>query len=109
GVFATDLDAPSAVALIEAAGVEHPVGAVTLALQVATNVSLAGVVTLAPTTGRAVAWSADVKPAFADGRLNGRATWVGPMATETALIVGAAQGDETIACAVAPDAPGIAE
>jgi len=94
---------------VEAAGVEHPVGAVTLALQVATNVSLANAVTLSSTTGRAVALSADVKPVLADGRLNGRATWVGPMATETALIVGAAQGDETVACAVAPDAPGVAE
>jgi alkylation response protein AidB-like acyl-CoA dehydrogenase len=109
GVFAADLDASSAVALVEAAGVEHPVGAVTLALQLATNVSLADAVTLASTTGRAVALSAEVKPVLTGDRLNGRATWVGPMATETALIVGAAQGEETVACAVAPDAPGIAE
>ena len=39
-----DLDAPTAVAIVEAAGIEHPVGAVTLALQVAVNVSLAGAV-----------------------------------------------------------------
>ena len=109
GIFAPDLDAASAVALIEAAGIEHPVGAVTLALQVATSVSLAGAVPLRPGTGRAVALSSEVKPTLGGDRLNGNATWVGPMATETALIVGATQGDETIACAVAPAAAGIAE
>jgi hypothetical protein len=109
GVFAPDLDAPSAVALIEAAGVEHPVGAVTLALQVATSVSLAGAVSLTPSTARAVALSSEIKPRLEADRLTGQATWVGPMATETALIVGAAQGDEPVACAVAPNASGVSE
>jgi alkylation response protein AidB-like acyl-CoA dehydrogenase len=109
GVFAPDFDAPSAVALIEAAGIEHPVGAVTLALQVATSVSLAGAVPLLATTGRAVALSSEVKPLLEGERLNGHATWVGPMATETALIVGAAQGDDIVACAVAAGAVGVAE
>jgi len=109
GVFAADFDASSAVALIEAAGIEHPVGAVTLALQVATSVSLAGAVQLHPSTGRAVALSSEVKPRLEGDRLNGRATWVGPMATETALIVGASQGDEIVACAVAASAAGVAE
>jgi alkylation response protein AidB-like acyl-CoA dehydrogenase len=109
GIFAADLDALSAVALIEAAGIEHPVGAVTLALQVATGVSLAGAVPLTPTTSRAVALSSDVKPQLEGDRLNGRASWVGPMATETAMIVGASQGDEPIACAVAPNAAGVTE
>jgi alkylation response protein AidB-like acyl-CoA dehydrogenase len=107
GVFAPDLDALSAVALIEAAGIEHPVGAVTLALQVATNVSLAGAVPLTSTTSRAVALSSEVKPVLEGGLLNGRAAWVGPMAGDTAIIVGAAQGDDTVACAVAPGAPGV--
>jgi alkylation response protein AidB-like acyl-CoA dehydrogenase len=109
GVFAADLDAASAVTLVEAAGIEHPVGAVTLALQVAVQVSLAGAVPLQPSTGRAVALSAEIKPSLEGDRLNGQATWVGPMATETALIVGAAHGDETVACAVAPNAAGVAE
>jgi alkylation response protein AidB-like acyl-CoA dehydrogenase len=109
GVFAPDLDAASAVALIEAAGIEHPVGAVTLALQVATSVSLAGAVPLTPATSRAVALSSEIKPQLEGDRLNGRATWVGPMATETAMIVGAVQGDEPIACAVSPNAAGVAE
>jgi alkylation response protein AidB-like acyl-CoA dehydrogenase len=109
GVFAADLDASSAVALIEAAGVEQPVGAVTLALQVAVHVSLAGAVPLQPSTGRAVALSSEIKPTLEGDRLNGHATWVGPMASETALIVGAARGDETVACAVAPHAAGVDE
>jgi len=109
GVFASDFDAPSAVALIEAAGIEHPVGAVTLALQVATSVSLAGVVPLLPATGRAVALSSEIKPLLDGDRLSGQATWVGPMATETALIVGAAKGDDIVACAVAAGAVGVAE
>ena len=93
GVFAPDLDAASAVALIEAAGIEHQVGAVTLALQVATSVSLADAVPLRPATGRAVALSSEIMPSLQGDHLNGNATWVGPMATETAIIVGAARGD----------------
>ena len=50
-----------------------------------------------------------MKPLLDGDRLNGRATWVGPMATETALIVGAANGDDIVACAVAAGAAGVAE
>jgi hypothetical protein len=107
GIFAADLDAQTAIAIIEAAGVEHPVGAVTLALQVAVNVSLDGAVTLQPSTGRAVALSSETKPILDAASLTGRALWVGPIADETAVIVGAAKGDDTVACAVAPGAPGV--
>jgi alkylation response protein AidB-like acyl-CoA dehydrogenase len=106
GLFSNDLDASTAVAIIEAAGAEHPVGAVTLALQVAVNVSLAGAVTLQPHTGRAVALSSETKPQLEGAVLTGRAMWVGPLADETALIVGA-QGEEPVACAVAPGAAGV--
>jgi alkylation response protein AidB-like acyl-CoA dehydrogenase len=108
GLFSSDLDAATAVAIVEAAGSEHPVGAVTLALQVAVNVSLAGAVALQPSTGRAVALSSETKPRLEGSALTGRALWVGPMAAETAVIVGASDGDETVACAVAAGAPGIA-
>src|SRR5436190_13668366 len=108
GVFAADVDAASAVALIEATGIEHPVGAVTLALQMATSVSLADAVPLLPSTGRAVALSSEVMPSLDGDRLNGHATWVGPMAGETAFIVGAAHGDDVVACAVAAAAAGVA-
>jgi alkylation response protein AidB-like acyl-CoA dehydrogenase len=107
GFFANDLDASTAVAIIEAVGVEHPVGAVTLALQVAVNVSLSGAVTLQPSTGRAVALTAETTPQLEGATLTGRAMWVGPLATDTALIVGAAQGEETVACAVSPGAAGV--
>jgi len=107
GLFSSDLDAPTAVAVIEAAGVEHPVGAVTLALQLAVNVSLAGVAALQPSTGRAVALSSEAKPVLEGNALSGRALWVGPLAGETAVIVGAGQGDDTVACAIAPDAAGV--
>ena len=108
GLFSSEIDAPTAVAIIEAAGAEHPVGAVTLALQVAVNVSLAGAVTLKPSTGRGVALSSETKPELDGTSLTGRAMWVGPLAGETALIVGAAQNGENVACAVAPGAAGIA-
>ena len=108
GMFAADLDAPAAVAIVEAAGIEHPVGAVALALQVAVNVSLAGAVALRPATGRAVALSAETRPRLEGGTLIGRALWVGPLAEDAALIVGATNGDETVACAVAPGATGVA-
>ena len=107
GLFSSELDALTAVAIIEAAGVEHPVGAVTLALQVAVNVSLADAVSLRPSTGRAVALSSETKPQLDGSTLTGRALWVGPVAKETAVIVGAAQGSETVACAVAPGAAGL--
>jgi alkylation response protein AidB-like acyl-CoA dehydrogenase len=107
GLFSNDLDAPTAVAIIEAAGSEHPVGAVTLALQLAVNVSLAGAVPLQPATGRAVALSSEGKAQLDGMAITGRAMWVGPMAGETAFIVGAVQGDETVACAVAPGAAGV--
>jgi alkylation response protein AidB-like acyl-CoA dehydrogenase len=108
GLFSNDLDAPTAVALIEAAGIEHPVGAVTLALQLAVTVSLAGAVPLEPSTGRGVALTSETKPQFDGAALTGRAMWVGPMSDTTALIVGAARGDETVACVVAPGATGVA-
>ena len=107
GLFSSELDALTAVAIIEAAGAEHPVGAVTLALQVAVNVSLAGVVPLQPATGRAVALSSETRPQLDGSTLTGRALWVGPVAKETAVIVGAAQGSETVACAIAPGAAGL--
>ena len=107
GLFAAELDASTAVAIVEAAGSEHPVGTVTLALQLAVNVSLAGAVALQPSTGRAVALSSETKPQFDGSALSGRAMWVGPLADQTALIVGAAKGDEAVACAVAPDASGV--
>jgi len=107
GMFADELDAPAAVAIVEAAGIEHPVGAVALALQLAVNVSLAGAVRLQPSTARAVALSSETRPGLEGDRLTGRALWVGPLADDTALIVGAAQGDETVACAVAPGASGV--
>jgi alkylation response protein AidB-like acyl-CoA dehydrogenase len=107
GLFSSDVDALTAVAIIEAAGAEHPVGTVTLALQVAVNVSLAGAVPLQPSTGRAVALSSETRPQLEGSTLTGRALWVGPVAKETAVIVGAAQGSETVACAVAPGAAGL--
>ena len=107
GLFSTDLDAPTAVAIIEAAGTEHPVGSVTLALQLAVNVSLAGAVPLQPSTGRAVALSSETRPQLEGSTLTGRALWVGPVGQDTAVIVGAAQNGETVACAVAPGAAGV--
>ena len=62
GMLAADLDASTAVAIVEAVGIEHPVGAVALALQVAVNVSLTGAVALQPSTGRAVALSSEIRP-----------------------------------------------
>jgi alkylation response protein AidB-like acyl-CoA dehydrogenase len=107
GLFARDLDAATVVAVVEAAGHEHPVGAVTLALQAAVTVSFDAAWPLQPPTGRAVALSSETKPGLDGESLTGRALWVGPLAAQTALIVGADRGEETVACAVAPDASGI--
>src|SRR5215216_3285495 len=107
GLFGPDVDVPTRVLVVEAVGAEHPVGAVTLALQMAVDLSLTGAVPLEAATGRAVALSSEQKPALDGTALNGRALWVGPMGEATALIVGATQGDDTVACAVAPSAAGI--
>jgi alkylation response protein AidB-like acyl-CoA dehydrogenase len=107
GMFAADFDVATAVAMVEAAGIEHPVGAVALALQVAVTVSLPTAATLHPATGRAVALSSETKPVLEGEALTGRALWVGPLAGESAVIVGAGQGGDTVACAVAPGAAGV--
>jgi len=55
----------------------------------------------------AVALSSEIMPQLEGSALSGRALWVGPVADETDLIIGAAQGSETVACAVAAGAAGV--
>jgi len=54
----------------------------------------------------AIALSTDDVPTEAGGRLNGRASLVGPLTDRGLAIVGARSGDTLTACAVALDAPG---
>ena len=54
----------------------------------------------------AIALSTDDMPAESGGRLNGRASLVGPLTDRGLAIIGARRGDALVACAVALDAPG---
>jgi len=54
----------------------------------------------------AIALSTDDMPAESGGRLNGRASLVGPLTDRGLAIIGARHGDALMACAVALDAPG---
>lgn len=56
----------------------------------------------------AVALSADQVPAFEDGRLTGRASWVGPLTPRGVGIVAGRSGDGLMACAVSLDEEGVA-
>ena len=107
GLFGPDVDVPTRVLIVEAVGAEHPVGAVTLALQMAVDLSLTSAVPLEASTGRALALSSEQTPLLDGTTLTGRALWVGPMGETTALIVGASQGEDVVACAVAPRAAGV--
>jgi alkylation response protein AidB-like acyl-CoA dehydrogenase len=107
GLFDRDADGLARVLAVEAAGVEHPVGAVTLALQLCGPAALGSDSPLIAATTVAVALSSEQKPALADGVLTGRALWVGPLVRGGTAIVGAADGADTVACAVSTDAPGV--
>jgi alkylation response protein AidB-like acyl-CoA dehydrogenase len=55
----------------------------------------------------AIALSTDDVPTEEDGRVNGRASLVGPLTERGVAVIGARQGGVLIACAVSLDAPGI--
>lgn len=102
-------DLLAAVLVIDALAWEHPGHALTLAVQTAVARAL-------PAEGRlrsgllpgAMALSSDGLPLVADGRVTGRASWVGPVSGDTGVaIIGARDEDHFTACAVALDAPGV--
>ncbi len=107
GFFAADIDALTRVVVVEAAAVEHPVGAVALALQSAVAAVLSGASAGDRGRGGLVALSSEQKPTLRDGTLTGRALWMAPHTENAIAIVGAAQGDDTVACAVMLDAAGV--
>jgi alkylation response protein AidB-like acyl-CoA dehydrogenase len=55
----------------------------------------------------ALALSSEDVPAIEDGRLRGRASWVGPITDHGVAVVGARQGSQVTACAVALDGQGV--
>lgn len=55
----------------------------------------------------ALALSSEDVPTIEDGRLHGRAAWVGPITDQGIAVVGARAGAQVIACAVALDGHGV--
>jgi alkylation response protein AidB-like acyl-CoA dehydrogenase len=55
----------------------------------------------------ALALSSDDVPAIEDGTLTGRAAWIGPITQHGVAVVGARQGAQVTACAVALDGRGV--
>ncbi|HEY3161789.1 MAG TPA: acyl-CoA dehydrogenase family protein [Vicinamibacterales bacterium] len=55
----------------------------------------------------ALALSSEDVPSFENGRLGGRASWVGPITDGGIAVVGARQGSQVTACAVALDGHGV--
>jgi alkylation response protein AidB-like acyl-CoA dehydrogenase len=88
---------------IEALATESAAAAVVLALHTVSLVAVEGHDRVG-----AVALSADQVPAFDEGCLSGRASWVGPLTEHGVGIVAGRSGERLIACAVSLDADGVA-
>ncbi len=102
-------DLLTAVLVVDAVAWEHPGHALTLAVQTAVARAMPADERLR--TGAlagAMALSSDGLPSVPDGRVTGRASWVGPLAGPQGLaIVGARDGDHFTAYAVALDVAGV--
>lgn len=103
GLIDPAVDLLAVAVAVEALACESAAAAVVLALHT---------VALAAVEGHdrvgAVALSADQVPAFEDGCLTGRASWVGPLTGRGVAIVAGRSADGLIACAVSLEADGVA-
>lgn len=108
GVLRPD-DLLQAVLAMDALAWEHPGHALTLAVQTAVARAVPAEARLRTgTLVAAMALSSDGLPLVMQGRVTGRASWVGPLAGPEGLaIVGARDGDHFTACAVSLDGAGV--
>jgi alkylation response protein AidB-like acyl-CoA dehydrogenase len=88
---------------VEMLATESPAAAVALALHTVALPAIEGHDRIG-----AVALSADQVPALEDGRLTGRASWVGPLTPRGVAIVAGRSSEGLIACAVSFEADGVA-
>jgi acyl-CoA dehydrogenase len=108
GIIDPQVDLLAAALAVEALACESPAAGMTLALHTTTlkahlsQGSFVDSLARGETVGALVLSSEDV-PTMEDGRLSGRASWVGPITERGIALVGARQGTQVVACAVALD------
>lgn len=112
GLLEPGLEPLTAVLACEAMAEESPAAAFAYALHVSVLLGLGRDDRLAPAATRgdfvaALALSSEEIPSMLDGKVRGRATWVGPLTDRGVAVVGARSGDALAACAVRLDAPGV--
>src|SRR4030095_7460338 len=106
GIIDPEVDLLAAALAVEALAGESPAAGMTLALHTTTlkahlpQGSFLDSLVRGGTVGALVLSSEDV-PTMEDGRLSGRASWVGPITARGIAVVGARQGAQVVACGVA--------
>ncbi|HEU5254903.1 MAG TPA: acyl-CoA dehydrogenase family protein, partial [Vicinamibacterales bacterium] len=108
GIIDPEVDLLAAALAVEALAGESPAAGMTLALHTTTlkahlsQGSLIDSLARGETVGALVLSSDDV-PTMENGRLNGRASWVGPITERGVAVIGARQGAQVVACGVVLD------
>ena len=108
GIIDPEVDLLAAALAVEALACESPAAGMTLALHTTTlkaqlsQGSLIESLARGEIVGALVLSSEDV-PTIEEGRLAGRASWVGPITERGIAVVGARQGAQVVACGVALD------
>jgi len=108
GIIDPEVDLLAAALAVEALACESPAAGMTLALHTTTlkaqlsQGSLIESLARGEIVGALVLSSEDV-PTIEEGRLSGRASWVGPITERGIAVVGARQGAQVVACGVALD------
>jgi alkylation response protein AidB-like acyl-CoA dehydrogenase len=108
GIIDPQADLLAAALAVEALAGESPAAGMTLALHTTTLMadlsqsSIVDSLARGETVGALVLSSEDV-PTMEDGRLSGRASWVGPITEHGIAVVGARQRSSIVACGVALD------
>ena len=108
GIVDPEVDLLAAGLAVEALACESPAAGMTLALHTTTltahpsQTSIVDSLARGETVGALVLSSEDV-PTLEDGRLSGRASWVGPITERGIAIVGARRGTQVVACGVGLD------
>jgi len=108
GIIDPEVDLLAAALAVEALASESPAAGMTLALHTTalkahlSQGSLIDSLARGETVGALVLSSDDV-PTMEDGRLSGRASWVGPITERGVAVIGARQGAQVVACGVVLD------
>lgn len=111
GLIDPQADLIAAALAVEALACESAAAGMTLALHTTTLLAFPhddrfASLSSGETVG-ALALSSEDVPAIEDGRLSGRASWVGPITEHGIAVVGARQGGHVTACAVALEGQGV--